>query len=199
MTGLRSLIETSVPRTSRRRFLSQVGEAVAATAVICLMPVKGVLAARSALPPERQLSFHCLHTDERVTAKYVRSGVHDPTALAEIDQVLRDWRTGDVTRMDREMLDLLYALRFKVGSTAPIQIISGYRSPKTNAKLADKSRAVAKRSLHMRGMAIDFRLADRSLESLHRAAMEFKAGGVGLYSRSGFLHIDTGRVRSWGA
>ncbi len=184
---------------SRRRFLFHVGAGAAAAATVGLVPAGSALAARLGLPPERSLSFRSLHTGERLTARYVRGGQHDAEGLAAIDHILRDWRTGEVYRMDRGVLDLLYAVRRRLDSDAPIEIISAYRSPKTNAKLAGRSGGVAKRSLHMRGMAIDFRLPERDLAAVHRTALDMKAGGVGLYTRSGFLHVDTGRVRRWGS
>lgn len=185
----------SATRTSRRCFVSYLGAAAAAS---CVVPVNAAFAARIALPPKRALSFHSLHTDERLTATYLRGGAYEAKGLAEIDFILRDWRSGEVWRMDRDLLDLLYVIQRKLDCRTPIQIISGYRSPKTNAKLAAESHGVAKRSLHMRGMAIDFRLPDRDLKAVHQAALALGAGGVGLYSRSSFIHLDTGRVRSWG-
>jgi len=193
MTGVSR--EESASRTPRRRFLTHLGVAAAAS---CLVPARAVLAARVDLPPRRELSFHSLHTDERLTATYLRGGAYEANGLAEIDFILRDWRSGEVWRMDRNLLDLLYLIRQKLDSHGPIQIVSGYRSPKTNAKLAVNSSGVAKRSLHMRGMAIDFRLPDRDLKAVHQTAKSLKAGGVGLYSKSSFIHLDTGRVRSWG-
>ncbi len=178
--------------------MSKLGSAAAAAAV-CAIPAQSVLAARPPLPSERELTFHALHTGERVTATYVSGGAHVPNALVEIDYVLRDWRTDEVMQTDRRLLDLLYVLCRRVGSKAPVEVVSAYRSPKTNTQLAAASRLVAKRSFHMRGMAIDIRLPDCDLKALHRAALALKLGGVGLYSKSGFIHIDTGQVRRWGA
>ena len=155
-------------------------------------------AASSPLPPERTLSLVSLHTGERLTAAYVRGGRYDAGALEEIDQILRDWRSGEVQPMDRGLLDLLYLLRGRVGGRGPFEIISGYRSPKTNAKLASRSGGVAKKSQHMLGKAIDVALPGTALTALHEEALALQSGGVGLYSKSGFLHLDTGRVRRWG-
>lgn len=151
------------------------------------------------LPARRELAFRSLHTGEVLRATYLRNGALDPAAIADIDWVLRDWRTGQAIRMDRKLLDLLVALRGTLRSDAPFEVISAYRSPATNARLAAKSGGVAKRSLHMRGMAIDISLPGRSLKALYGAALDLKAGGVGLYSKSGFVHVDTGRVRRWGS
>ena len=201
MAGDKSQQEICAPAT-RRRFLSRAATAAVFGTVISTLPVARSLAARHLignLPPERDLAFVSLHTGEHLSTTYARAGSYVPKALHEIDHVLRDWRSGEAVAMDPGLLDLLFALRRKVGSTAPLEIISGYRSPKTNAQLSAKSGGVAKRSLHMRGMAVDVRLPDRELALLHRAARELEAGGVGLYSKSGFIHVDTGRVRYWGA
>src|SRR3546814_5258479 len=120
------------------------------------------------------------------------------------DMRISDWSSDVcssdlVWQMDRQLFDLLYALRRRMDSQQPFELISGYRSPKTNAGLAANSDGVAKRSLHMQGKATDIRLPERDLQALHKAALALQAGGVGLYTKSGFLHVDTGRVRQWGA
>lgn len=180
---------------SRRSFLSGALAGAAAFTSASLIP--GLAAAES--DNIRSLSFRSLHTGEEVTATYLRNGVVEADGLQQLNHVLRDWRSGEVWEMDRGLLDLLYALRRKMDSDAPFELISGYRSPKTNAGLAAKSKGVAKRSLHMRGMAVDVRLPERDLKALHQAALALKGGGVGLYTKSGFIHLDTGRVRRWGA
>lgn len=145
----------------------------------------------------RSLSFQHLHTGERVSAPYWESGRYNKDALAAIDHLLRDFRTGDQTRMDVDLLEFLHRLRVKLDTDQPFQIISGYRSPRTNARLAAKSRGVAKRSYHMLGMAIDIRVPGRQLRQVRRAALDLRLGGVGYYNRSRFVHLDTGRVRFW--
>jgi uncharacterized protein YcbK (DUF882 family) len=117
--------------------------------------------------------------------------------IREINHILRDHRTGDVHDMDQGLLDLLYLLQTRVESRQTFQIISGYRSPKTNAMLSGKSKGVAKRSYHMQGKAIDIRLNGCDLKQLHKAALSLKAGGVGYYPSSDFIHVDVGRVRRW--
>lgn len=156
------------------------------------------LAATPRLPARRELALQCLHTGHSASAAYVRGGSYDTEAMRALSFVMKDWRTGETIEMDRKLLDMLFALHREVESAEPFHVISAYRSPKTNAKLAAQSNGVAKKSFHMRGMAIDVRLPDRELKQLHRAALDLKAGGVGLYTRSGFLHLDTGRVRRWG-
>lgn len=176
--------------SSRRQFLT-FSLAAAATAVAA--PAIG-----RAKAFEREISFQSLHTGESLDAVYWADGRYVAETLRDINRLLRDHRTGDVTAIDPKLMDTLYSLHRQLGSNAPYQLISGYRSPKTNALLRGKSKGVAKKSYHMKGQAVDIALPDRELAQLHRAALDLKAGGVGLYTKSGFVHVDTGRVRSWG-
>jgi uncharacterized protein YcbK (DUF882 family) len=145
----------------------------------------------------RALAFHNLHTGETVEVLYRVDGRLDPDGLREIDWVLRDFRTGEARPIARGLLDLLWRLRTVLETDAPYEVISGYRSPRTNAMLARTSRGVSRASLHMRGMAIDVRLPDRPLPALRAAALTLGRGGVGYYPASGFVHVDVGRVRWW--
>jgi uncharacterized protein YcbK (DUF882 family) len=117
--------------------------------------------------------------------------------LREINRILRDHRTGDVHTMDKSLLDLLYLLQTKTGRKDKFHIISGYRSPATNSMLNARSAGVAKRSYHMQGKAVDIRLPGYDLKKLHQAALTLKAGGVGCYPSSNFIHVDVGPARSW--
>jgi uncharacterized protein YcbK (DUF882 family) len=146
---------------------------------------------------ERYLSFHNLHTEERLTVPYWVGGRYHDQGAAAIDRILRDWRTGEVVRIDRKLFDLLYALRTQLGTDEPFQIISGYRSPKTNAQLRNVSLGVAKNSYHVRGMAIDVRMPHSPTRRLYRTALRMRAGGVGYYPSSDFVHVDVGPVRTW--
>ena len=159
-------------------------------------PLRGALAA---LPSNgtRTLGFVNTHTSEKILATYWRDGVYDKGALKDINYVLRDHRTGEIARMDPQLLDLLVELHRQTGSRKAYQIISAYRSPKTNAMLAAASGGVAKRSMHMEARAVDLRLYDVSLKDLRDTAIGMKAGGVGYYAKSDFVHVDTGRVRRW--
>lgn len=167
----------------------------------------GIAAATAALPvpawatslgtAKRRLSFVNLHTDETLTALYWANGSYQSGAVQDINHLLRDFRTGDVHPIDLRLLDLLYTLQHKMRSQSPFQVISGYRSPTTNAKLAALSDGVARRSYHVKGMAIDIALADRALPALHQAALSLRAGGVGFYPKPGFVHVDVGPVRTW--
>jgi len=146
---------------------------------------------------ERSLALYNTHTGESLAATYWARGAYLADGLAEIHQILRDHRTGELFPMDPRLLDLLYALRGSVQTEGPFHVISGYRSPATNARLRHKGRNVATRSLHMQGQAIDIRLPGHDLAALRRAALALQGGGVGYYSRADFIHVDVGRVRFW--
>ena len=145
----------------------------------------------------RTLDFFHTHTGERLAVNYFDAGAYVPDALATVNHFLRDFRTGDVHSIDPALLDLLHALTDLTGSARPFQVISGYRSPATNEMLRHRSEGVAAGSLHMQGQAIDIRLADVPLDALRRAALTVRRGGVGYYPASDFVHVDTGRVRTW--
>ena len=149
-----------------------------------------------AAAPERALSFYNLHTAEKLKVVYWADGAYVPESLVAINRLLRDHRTNSVHEIDRRLLDLLSQVRAKLETSQPFQIISGYRSPKTNAMLHERSKGVATHSLHMDGMAADVRIEDRTIEALRDVARSLKSGGVGYYP-SQFVHIDVGRVRFW--
>ena len=166
----------------------------------------GAFAALPALAPHRafadsahvrNLRFAHTHTGERLAIEYFRGGTYLPDALATVDYFLRDFRTGDVHSIDPQLLDLLHGLTRVTETSAPFQVISGYRSPATNEMLRHRSEGVAAGSLHMQGQAIDIRLADVPLAKLRKAALAERRGGVGFYPASDFVHVDTGRVRMW--
>jgi uncharacterized protein YcbK (DUF882 family) len=146
---------------------------------------------------ERSLSLKNLHTGEQINQPYWMAGSYLPDSLSAINSVLRDHRSGEVYPIDPGLLDLLSALQQRVNSRRGYEVISGYRSPASNAMLQSKSNGVAKRSLHMQGKAIDIRMPGIQLAQLHSTAREMKSGGVGLYTSSNFIHVDTGRVRYW--
>ena len=145
----------------------------------------------------RALEFSHLHTGERLMVDYARGSTYLPDGLAAINKVLRDFRTREVHPIDPALLDQLHALRLATGTRRPFEVISGYRSPVTNAHLRSRSQGVASGSLHMSGRAIDVRLADVPLATLRDAAYALERGGVGYYPGSNFVHLDTGRVRRW--
>jgi uncharacterized protein YcbK (DUF882 family) len=145
----------------------------------------------------RSLSFRHLHTHETLQVTYFEDGEYLPDALARIDHLLRDFRTGDVAAIDRSLLDMLHRVA-EVCARSTFEIISAYRSPATNAALADKSSGVSRNSLHLEGRAIDVRLEGYDTRRLREACAALALGGVGYYPASDFVHLDTGRVRTWG-
>jgi len=145
---------------------------------------------------DRWLSFYNLHTSEALKVAYWADGGYVTESLAAINNNLRDHRTGTIHEIDRRLLDLLWRVRSELDTTEPFQIISGYRSPQTNAMLRSHSDGVAAHSLHMDGMAADIQVPGRSLELIRKVAISIKSGGVGYYP-SQFVHVDVGRVRTW--
>lgn len=179
---------------TRREFLKlAAGGALAATAPSVFARTELLLPAKG----ERILKLRNLHTGEKVSATYWADGNYVHEEIAGLDRVLRDHRSNEVMAMDQNLYDLLYTLQQQVGKDGSYHIISGYRSPATNAKLRSASSGVAKRSLHMRGKAVDIRLPGVELKHLRQAALNMRAGGVGYYPRSNFIHVDTGRPRFW--
>lgn len=173
---------------STRRHLLKIGFAAA------ILP-SSVLA--QSLEP-RRVAVQNLHTGEALNAVYWENGQYVPDAVSALNKVLRDFRTGDVHMMDPGLYDILNAVSAKVEHRGPYQIISGFRSPKTNAMLKKTGGGgVATHSLHMDGKAMDVRLEGVALPNLHKAALSLKKGGVGLYPVSNFVHVDVGRVRTW--
>ena len=151
---------------------------------------------------EWRLAIRNVHNNETVDAVFARNGRFVPEGLAELNHGLRDWRTGEATMMDRRLLALLVQLREKLELRGgeKIGLISGYRSPATNAALKSAGGAhsgVASKSQHMLGKATDIMVPGVSLDRLHGAALALGGGGVGYYPRDGFVHVDTGRVRHW--
>lgn len=182
----------SRPGVSRREFLKGLGVLAGAMA---LAPGKAV--ASPALRGERVVSFVHTHTGERLSLPYWGDGTYLPGSLSRVDSFLRDFRTGERHVIDPALLDQLHDLRMATGSSAPFQVISGYRSPRTNSALRAGGGGQASRSLHMQGRAIDVRLADVRSSVLRDAALELGRGGVGYYHGPDFVHVDTGPVRQW--
>jgi len=191
----------SLTAPDRRRFLhhglrhgARLG---AAAAALPALVVPGRALARLAEGP-RELAMNHLHTGETIDVVYARGSRYDTQALGSLDHFLRDHYSGDVGQIDPQLHDLLFAVHRVVGSKTPFHVISGYRSPATNAHLkATRGGGVATRSLHMQGQAIDVRIPGVPLVDLRDAALSLKGGGVGYYPREQFVHIDVGRVRRW--
>lgn len=147
--------------------------------------------------PSRSLSFAHTHTGEKLAIAYWNDQTYLPNSLARIDHLLRDFRTGDVHAIDPTLLDVLYAVQLLTDRDITYEVISGYRSPHTNSMLRKHSSGVAEHSLHVVGRAIDVRIDGFSTRTLRDLALSLQRGGVGFYAASDFVHIDTGRVRSW--
>jgi uncharacterized protein YcbK (DUF882 family) len=183
------------PATFSRRRLLQAGGALAgATAAFGLT---ARVHAASGSESERRLTLKNLHTPEVLDIVYRRGGHYLPEALAQVEVQLRDYRTGDRHPIDPQLLDTLYEVAQRAGVDPVFSVISGYRSPQTNAMLHERSSGVASHSLHMEGRAIDVRLARVDCADLAAKALEMKRGGVGYYRQSDFVHLDTGRFRTW--
>ncbi len=177
--------------SSRRRFLRTLS--VAAAGMTLCSPWRTVLATAQ----DRSLAFFHTHTGEHLKLVYFSDGLYHPDALREINHYLRDFRTDEIFPIDKRLLDILYTVRETCNSAGTFEVISGYRSPKTNKLLRDQGRGVARHSLHMLGKAIDVRLTRARTSHLRDAAASLAQGGVGYYAKSDFVHLDTGRIRTW--
>lgn len=196
---------TDLLHSARRRFMRKVlSHSTRLAAVASLPAFSAHVSAKSApqvapsQPGGRGLAFFHTHTREHIALTYAVHENYDPLALTSLNRFLRDHYSGDVGTMDPQMFDVLHRVRQALGSQTPFEVISGYRSPATNKHLREsRGGGVAKGSLHMQGRAIDVRLPGVPLADLRDAAISLRAGGVGYYPSSQFVHIDTGRVRSW--
>jgi uncharacterized protein YcbK (DUF882 family) len=145
----------------------------------------------------RTLSFFHTHTGEELTVTYFENGDYRPNGLARLTNYLSDWRNGHRHQMDPALMDILWRIQLSARHVDTWEVISAYRSPETNAMLRKKSRGVATKSQHLEGKAIDVRLRGLDTRKLRQVALDLKLGGVGYYEKSNFVHVDTGRVRSW--
>ena len=146
----------------------------------------------------RRIRMYSGRTGERIDMIYWVDGKYIKDAVKEVNHFMRDWRTDQVKDMDLRTIDIMAASHNLLDVNEPYMLLSGYRSPQTNAMLRSRSRRVAKNSLHMKGQAADLRLSSRSVSQMAKAAISCRAGGVGKYYRSNFVHMDCGEVRSWG-
>lgn len=147
----------------------------------------------------RRIRMYSGRTGERIDTIYWINGEYVGEALREISTFMRDWRNGQVVNIDTRTIDIMAASYRLLETSKPYMLLSGYRSPETNAMLRSNSSGVARNSLHLRGQAADLRLDGRSVSQMARAAAAIRAGGVGRYSGSGFVHMDCGPLRSWGS
>ncbi|OIQ91049.1 peptidase M15 [mine drainage metagenome] len=176
---------------SRRNFLALTAAASASTLIAT--PAQAALRTHM----ERIIHLHNIHTGESLRTVYWHDGRYRTSALRQLNHLLRDHYSGAVHVMDPHVIDVLAALQHRVAGNKPLQIVSGYRTPQTNAMLASLSDGVAQHSLHMEGKAVDIRVEGVSVHHLGRAAKSLHAGGVGQYPASNFVHVDVGRVRYW--
>jgi len=147
----------------------------------------------------RRIKMYSGRTGERIDMIYWVEGKYIRDAVKEVNHFMRDWRTDDTVQMDLRTVDIMAAAHNLMDVNEPYMLLSGYRSPKTNAMLRSRSSGVAKNSLHMRGQAADLRLSSRSVGQMAKAAAVCRGGGVGRYSGSNFVHMDCGTVRTWGS
>jgi len=186
------------PETERRSFLKTL--AVAATGFILpsslILPAEAKVKAKPS-GASRRISLVALNNSDRFDGIYWENGRYLPDAQRKISHLMRDSHNGQIHKIDPHLFDQLWELSRLLNLKEPFQVVCGYRSPTTNALARRRSSGVAKKSLHMSGRAIDIRLAGRSVSTLSRAARSMKAGGVGYYPKSNFIHIDTGAVRTW--
>lgn len=148
-------------------------------------------------PRHKTLSFEHAHTGEKLRLTYFENGRYVNGALHEINYLLRDFHNDEVHSIDTALLDQLYDMKQNLGLYKPFHILSAYRSPATNARLRKHSRGVAEHSYHIKGRAIDIRVEGVSTKAIRNTALAMARGGVGYYPRSNFVHLDTGKFRTW--
>jgi uncharacterized protein YcbK (DUF882 family) len=154
--------------------------------------------AEEAKPVERHLELFNTHTGETASLVYKRGAEYDAAALVVLKKLLRDHRNGETHDIDPVLYDQLHALAQSAHCDPRFEIISGYRSPESNAKMSARpGSGVAKKSLHLQGRALDVRLKNCPCTNLRDLALAAKQGGVGYYRRSDFVHVDTGAFRTW--
>jgi uncharacterized protein YcbK (DUF882 family) len=182
----------STASPERRRFLQQAGAVCGTLSLLAAFPAPATVGARP-----RQVQFVHTHTGETLAAEYFDGSCYNETCLSAVNHLLRDFRTGESHRIDPQLLDILYDLQTLADRQSTFEVISGYRSPATNAMLHRNSNGVAEHSQHLLGKAIDVRLTGYSTRQLGEHARSLARGGVGFYASSDFVHVDTGPVRSW--
>lgn len=188
------MTETKASGLSRRALLG----VFAATAVVAAPTFTSAAGFLRGGGDIRRIRMYSGRTGERIDMIYWIDGKYIKDAVKEVNHFMRDWRTDQVKPIDLRTLDIMAAAHNLLDVNEPYMLLSGYRSAQTNAMLRSRSRSVAKNSLHVRGQAADLRLSSRSVGQVARAAISCRAGGVGSYSRSNFVHMDCGEIRSWG-
>ncbi|CAQ84858.1 conserved hypothetical protein [Photorhabdus asymbiotica] len=176
---------------NRRKWLSM------GMAALGLSVLPGQVLATLTTPLPRILHFDNLHTGETIKAEFFDGHRYNKEELARLNHLFRDYRQNRVKTIDPKLFDQIYLLQMMLGVNKPVQLISGYRSLMTNNQLRKQSKGVAKQSYHTLGRAMDFHIEGIELSRIRKAALKMKAGGVGYYPNSNFIHIDTGPVRTW--
>lgn len=184
--------KSSQPVLSRRFFLQKSTQIALGLTVVSVPAISCAKALG-----KRSLSFYHTHTQQALDITYAWGKMYNPKALAQINYYLRDFRTGQKHPIDPKLLDILWAIQGEMGCKGVYEVISGYRSPKTNGQLRQCSYGVAEHSLHMQGKAIDVRFSGIDTDQIHQCAIEMKCGGVGYYAKSDFVHLDSGNYRTW--
>ena len=177
---------------SRRAFLTRSAMAAAGALLLPSTPSFG-----SILSQERTLSFHNVHTDEELTIRCCPDQDYNRETRLRFSSLLRDHHADEVREMDPGLIDIFFALSAFTGSMGTFKILSGYRSPETNSWLRRASHGVAEHSMHIEGKAVDIRMDDLSTRAIRDAGLALAMGGVGYYPSSNFVHLDTGRIRTW--
>ncbi|WPD75632.1 YcbK family protein [Dickeya fangzhongdai] len=175
----------------RRKWLALGGAALG----IALLPGQSLASLSTARP--RILTLNNINTGERLKVEFFDGRRYNKEELSRLNHFFRDYRANKVKTIDPALFDQLYRLQVMLGSVKPVQLISGYRSYSTNEDLRSHSKGVAKQSYHTQGKAMDFHIEGVQLANIRKAAMKMRAGGVGYYPQSNFVHIDTGAVRTW--
>ncbi|MCI4236970.1 YcbK family protein [Dickeya dianthicola] len=175
----------------RRKWLALGGAALG----IALLPGQSFASLSTARP--RILTLNNLNTGERIKVEFFDGRRYNKEELSRLNHFFRDYRANKVKTIDPSLFDQLYRLQVMLGTTKPVQLISGYRSYSTNEDLRSHSKGVAKQSYHTLGKAMDFHIEGVQLANIRKAAMKMRAGGVGYYPQSNFVHIDTGAIRTW--
>jgi uncharacterized protein YcbK (DUF882 family) len=187
-----------MPAFTRRQLIQTVFAAGTGITMARLAAARGEAVSETPALPERHLELHNTHTDETVSVLYRRGEDYQPRAIESLRQVMRDHRNNEAHDIDPALYDQLHELALAAHCEPRFEIISGYRSPESNASMAARpGSGVARKSLHMEGRAIDVRLHGCSCADLRDLALAAAKGGVGYYRRSDFVHIDTGRFRTW--
>jgi uncharacterized protein YcbK (DUF882 family) len=178
---------------NRREFLRLSAGALVGS----MLPLPALAATFKGGETKRTLDFYNTHTDEKLDVCYFDGDGYRPTALDKINYILRDFRADEILPIDPLLLDQLFALKIRIQPRAPFHIISGYRTQATNTMLRRCTTGVARSSMHTKGRAIDIRLPGYNTRRLRNLSIALKAGGVGYYPKSDFVHLDTGQVRTW--